>query len=183
MIDTLFVATTTIQDTLRIILNSADKQNVWAQNSPLIIAFGVVFVASIAQIVVAIIYKKQYEKNREVEKMKIKSDLILKDKQKSINDFTIIIYDLSCYLDEFSWLQINDVATLERNYLKLRSFENKLYLISDKYSNDIIVIIDYIHEIEGFHKEKNHRMIPVQKISILSQARVIIDKINKVINT
>lgn len=182
MIDTLFVATTTIQDTLRIILSSVDKQSVWSQNSPLIIAFGVVVFTSIAQIGVAKIYKKQYEKNRKTEILKIKSDLILKDKQKWINDFTMIIYDLSCYLDEFSWLQLNDETTIEKNYLKLRSFENKLYLISGIYSDDIMVIIDYIQEIESLHKGKNYARIPDQKISILSQARVIIDKIKKVIN-
>ncbi len=49
MIDTLHVATNAIPDTLRIILNSADKQSVGSQYAPLIVALIVVAISSYIQ--------------------------------------------------------------------------------------------------------------------------------------
>jgi hypothetical protein len=74
MIDTLFVANA-LTDTLKVIMDLSDNQSYLNKYSPLLIAFGVVIISSVTQIIVAIIHKNQYEKNRITEQEKIENDL------------------------------------------------------------------------------------------------------------
>jgi hypothetical protein len=87
MVDTLNVVTNSLPDTLRIVLSTSDKTDFWNQYSPLLVAVIVVIVSSTIQLSIA-------SKQRKIEEKKIKADLIMKEKQKWLKDFTEIIYDL-----------------------------------------------------------------------------------------
>ena len=92
MIDTLYVATNALQDTLRIILSSTDKHSFLSQYSPLIIAFCVVIISSSIQLYIT---NRRLKFEREKENEYFIVDAIQKQISRYIKVIKKISYDIS----------------------------------------------------------------------------------------